>query len=188
MTTLTVPEMMLAWYNQPGIMTDPGEYRPLLEQLPADVPVLVRVTQGLMLHVFWADQYGQELTEARKSEVQLRPLRSMLARVLELDPRPLHETRSPDRRLVGNCRHFSVLLASLLKVHHIPARARCGFGTYFIPGHYEDHWIAEYWDAGRSRWVQVDAQLDLLQQNALKIAFDPRKCRLVNSSSAVMPG
>ncbi len=33
--------------------------------------------------------------------------------------------------------------------------------------------MAEYWNASRQRWVLVDAQLDALQCEALKIPFDP---------------
>ena len=55
----------------------------------------------------------------------------------------------------------------------IPARARCGFGVYFLPEHFEDHWVCEYWDSQTSRWVLVDAQLDVFQQSVLDIQFDP---------------
>ena len=55
----------------------------------------------------------------------------------------------------------------------MPARARCGFGAYFWPGHCEDHWVAEFWDARQGRWRLVDAQLDAFQRKALAISFDP---------------
>jgi hypothetical protein len=61
----------------------------------------------------------------------------------------------------------------MLRAHGIPARARCGFGRYFGRGEHEDHWVAEYGDAGRERWTLADVQLDALQQKALGIAFDP---------------
>jgi hypothetical protein len=60
-----------------------------------------------------------------------------------------------------------------LRHQGFPARARCGFGAYFIPDHFEDHWVAEYWNAEQQRWILVDAQLDALQCEALKIPFDP---------------
>jgi hypothetical protein len=66
-----------------------------------------------------------------------------------------------------------LLLAAMLRHQGVPARARCGFGTYFLPDHFEDHWVAEYWNAEQSRWILVDAQLDEFQQNVLKIDFDP---------------
>lgn len=61
----------------------------------------------------------------------------------------------------------------MLRHKGIPARARCGFATYFIPGRYVDHWVAEYWSAERRRWVRVDPQLDGVQVKALGISFDP---------------
>jgi len=66
-----------------------------------------------------------------------------------------------------------VLLAAVLRYQGVPARARCGFGTYFTPGRYEDHWVCEYWNAAQSRWVLVDAQLDERMIDVLKPDFDP---------------
>lgn len=166
-------ETTLSYYLQPGVMSDPGEYAQLFRALPADVSALVRALQGLMVHIFWAESYGLQLSDARKSEVQIRPVRRKVQRLLEIDARPLADARPPELRLVGNCRDFSLMLAAMLKTQGIPARARCGFGTYFIPGHYEDHWMTEYWNALEARWVQVDAQLDDLQQKTLKLQFDP---------------
>ncbi len=163
----------LKFYATPGPMTAPGPMVTLLDDLPADVGQLVRVVQGLLIHVFWADRYGLELDEARQSEVQIRPLSAKLERIVELDPRSLTEPRDLDKRLVGNCRDFSLLLAGLLRHQGVPARARCGFGRYFLPDHYEDHWVGEYWNAGQGRWVLVDAQMDALQRGALNLPFDP---------------
>lgn len=46
-------------------------------------------------------------------------------------------------------------------------------GAYFLPGHFEDHWVCEVWQEAEQRWVLVDAQLDPFQVEALKIQFDP---------------
>lgn len=172
MTTTQHLDTAVSYYLQPGVMTDPGEYTASLRALPEDLPTLVKTVQGLMLHVFWAERYGVQLSEERKSEVQIRPIRRMLNRLLAIDPRPLAEARPPEQRLVGNCRDFSVMTVSILKAQGVPARARCGFGTYFNPGHFEDHWIVEYWDASRSRWVRLDAQLDDFQKDVLGIQFN----------------
>ncbi|NLE99752.1 MAG: transglutaminase domain-containing protein [Anaerolineales bacterium] len=161
------------YYAQHSPITDPGEYRALFDGLPPDVPSLVRVVQGVLLHVFWAERYGVRLSEARKAEVGLRHVRHMLARLVEIDDRPLTVAREPEQRLVGNCRDFSVLLCAMLRRQGVPARARCGFGTYFTPGRYEDHWVCEHWDVQEQRWVMVDAQLDALQCATLNIPFDP---------------
>ena len=54
--------------------------------------------------------------------------------------------RDADQRVVGTCRHFAVLSCALLRYRGIPARARCGFATYFQKGQGLDHWVTEYWD------------------------------------------
>jgi len=95
-----------------------------------------------------------------------------LARTFALDSAPLNMARPLDKKIVGNCRDFSLTLASLLQAQGIPARPRCGFGAYFLPDHYEDHWVCEYWDEYQGRWTLVDAQLDEFQCAALGISFD----------------
>jgi hypothetical protein len=97
----------------------------------------------------------------------------MLARINELDPQPLTVARPLDKKFVGNCRDHTTLLCSILRHQGMPARARCGFGAYFIPDHYEDHWVCEYWNADQQRWILVDAQLDQVQREVLNIPFDP---------------
>ncbi len=162
-----------AFFATPGLMTTAGHRAHLLEPLPHDIKALVQIVQGLMIHVFWAARYGTQVTPSRQGELQLRPLARKLERIVELDSRPLDQAREPEKRLVGNCRDFSVLLTGILRHQGVPARARCGFARYFIPNHFEDHWVSEYWHAGEGRWILVDAQLDALQCDALKIGFDP---------------
>ena len=163
----------LAYYAQHGPTTAPGPYASLLDALPTELPSLVKTLQGVMLHVFWAESYGVSLTDGRKAEVNLRRVDKKLARIVELDDRPLARARPHERKLVGNCRDFGVMLAAILRHQGVPARARCGFGTYFEAGRYIDHWVCEYWNAAQSRWVLVDAQLDELMLDVLKPDFDP---------------
>jgi hypothetical protein len=162
----------LTYFAQYGRMTNPAPYADLYTELPSDVSSLVQIVQGLLIHVFWAERYGLKLSEERKPEVQLRSMERRLARTLELDSGSLTTPRSNEKKIVGNCRDFSVTLASILQSKGIPARPRCGFGAYFIPDHYEDHWVCEYWKEAEQRWVLVDAQLDSLQCDAMKIPFN----------------
>jgi hypothetical protein len=48
-------------------------------------------------------------------------------------------------------------MASILKSKGIPCRCRSGFAPYLTPTQSVDHWVAEYWDDGQSRWVALDA-------------------------------
>ncbi|WP_235832527.1 transglutaminase-like domain-containing protein [Acetivibrio mesophilus] len=75
--------------------------------------------------------------------------------------------------MISICRDFSVVAAALCREASIPARARCGFATYFEEGKCIDHWVLEYWNEEQEKWIMVDAQLDALQQKALKLPFDP---------------
>ncbi|MBN1661514.1 MAG: transglutaminase domain-containing protein [Anaerolineae bacterium] len=161
------------YYATPGPMTDPGKWGTLFDPLPPTIPEVVAVVQGLMVHIFWAERYGLQLAEERQAEVQIRDVATKLKRIVELDDRPLAEPRPLEKKLVGNCRDFTVLTCAMLQHHGLPTRARCGFGTYFLPDRYEDHWVCEYWNADQQRWVMVDAQLDDFQRQALGIEFDP---------------
>jgi len=162
----------LGYYCRQGPMTDPREETILFERLPHDIPKLREVVQGLVIHVFWATRYGVTIPQSRNHELQMRAVSEKLKQIRRLDPQPITQAHPPDKRLLGNCRDFSVLLCSMLRHQGIPARARCGFATYFMPNHFEDHWVCEYWEKS-GRWVMVDAQLDTLQREKLKIDFDP---------------
>lgn len=163
----------IEYYNQPGIISNPEAYAPAFAGLPDQIDELVRVVQGTTIHVFWTERYGLKLPPERMAELQLRSMPRRLERMLELDSRPLSEPRDLDKKIVGNCRDHSLLLVAMLRQQGIAARARCGFGAYFMPNHFEDHWVAEYWDQARQRWVLVDAQLDALQCKSLQIGFNP---------------
>ena len=162
----------LEFFAAPGPMTDPGPHAVLFADLPADIPSLVKIVQNNLVHIFWAERYGLKLTEEQQYPVTVRDVATKLALIRSVDDRALVEPRPVEKRLVSNCRDFSVVLTSILRYQGVPARARCGFGAYFIPNHLEDHWVVEYWKAAQGRWVMVDAQLDRLMIDALGIQFD----------------
>lgn len=162
------------YYSEPGPLTSvPAALHDWLDDVPRSIPALVEAVQNNVIHAFWTQAYGFELPEERKGEVQIRSAAEILRRIHASDPAPLTVARPFDKKLALNCRHFSLLLCTLLRYQGIPARARCGFGAYFLPDFNVDHWVCEYYDAAQGRWIQVDAQLDKVQQDALKIDFDP---------------
>ena len=161
----------LKYYSRQGPITDPGEEARLFGTLPHDISELRDVVEGLVIHTFWAGRYGFSPSEVRTQELQLRAVSDKLKQIQKLDGTPITRRRPPEKRLIGNCRDFTVLLCSMLRHLGVPARGRCGFATYFAPNHFEDHWVCEYWKSGR--WVMVDAQLDRLQREQLSIDFDP---------------
>jgi hypothetical protein len=157
-------------YAVPTGMTDAGSYRSLLADLPSDVAGLAAVGHGLMMHEFHAWAYGVRFTEQTRMTVHIRPVARLLERILSISSAPLATPREPAQRVAVNCRHFTVLLVSALRAKGVPARARCGFGGYFLPDFFEDHWVAEYWTG--DGWRLVDAQIDDVQRETLAVDFD----------------
>lgn len=163
---------LLASYTEPGPFTGLSVHAELLDGLPADVAAIASVVQGLLIHEALAPAYNVTLSPSRLEEKQLHGASAMLDCALRMDERPIGEKRPPDRRVVGVCRHFATLFVAIARRKGIPARARVGFANYFEAGKHVDHWVAEYWNAGESRWVLVDAQLDRHQQAFYKPDFD----------------
>jgi hypothetical protein len=163
----------LDFYLKPGPMTSAGDHIDVLRTFPRDLAGLTRAIQTNQIHEYMLSGYGVTVPEERKRESHLRRLDHMLACMKARDPRPLSTPREPAQRSIGVCRHFTVLLVAALREQGIPARARVGFGTYFNPGKYEDHWVGEYWNEKQKRWILVDAQLDELQREHMKTDFDP---------------
>ncbi len=147
-----------SYYLEQSPITDPGPYIHLYENLPDDLPGLVRLIQGQMMHRKAAALYGVDLAPAARGEQHLRTMQQRLERIVALSPEPLNAPREPRQRTVGMCRDFAVFLVSLLRHKQIPARMRVGFADYLSDeqDYKTDHWITEYWDAARARWVLVD--------------------------------
>jgi hypothetical protein len=168
------PEGGLDYYATHGPITDPGAAAAAFARLPADLRALTRIVQGLVFHYF-ADEhlFGWTPPKERLPEIDSRGVPAMLSRLAALDPRPLTEPRPPERKLVGCCRDFTVLLAAMARHHGIPVRARVGFARYFSPGFHVDHEILEWWDAGQRRWRLVDPELSERHVAHFRIDFDP---------------
>ena len=144
---------------------------PALGDVPRDLAVLRGVVQGLLVHRDWAAAYGVGGDDLRLEEQNLRSTAEVLRRALELSDAPVTVAREPVDRVLGICRHFTLLHTALLRAHGVPARVRCGFGNYFDPDKWYDHWITERW--GGDRWVRDDPQIDALQAEIVHLDFDP---------------
>lgn len=161
------------YYQRSGPMTALGAHAAEFSTLPRDIASLCEVIQGVLIHRDIAPfLYGVTLSEEDRDDAHIRPIAQMLTRIHALDARPLTIAREPAHRLPSVCRHFSLMLCAILRDQGIPARPRCGFGAYFEPGKFIDHWVCEYWNAADARWILVDAQLDAIQRKQFKPDFD----------------
>lgn len=172
-TTSSPEPATLEFYTGQSDITNPNEYRYLYDTLPATIPELCQIVQGLLLHVMHAKRYGVNLTEQRKKEVRLRDVEDILQRAVELSNQPLIQHRDPDSRVTSHCRDYAVLLCSFLRHKGIPARVRAGYATYFDSSLHQTHWLCEYWCPDRMEWILVDAQLDDTQVKYYRVDFDP---------------
>lgn len=155
---------MTDYYRTHGALTEPGRFAASLTA-SSDIPGLCAFVQGVVIHSDWASAYGVSADLSRET----LPVARRMAMVEEAGGRDL----SLDRRTPGTCRDFALMTCSALRERGLPARVRCGFATYFTANPFEDHWVCEYWRENENRWVLTDAQLDSLQREHLRVAFDP---------------
>ncbi|HTW07760.1 MAG TPA: transglutaminase-like domain-containing protein [Acidimicrobiales bacterium] len=149
----------LRYYSSQSRVTDPGQESALLGGLPSSIAGLRRAAQGLVAHYRGDDPLAHGVSPERMAEIDTRYAEAMLARLAELDDGGLVAPRPLERRLVGCCRDFTVLFLTMARAMGIAGRARVGFASYFFPGYFVDHVVAEVWDAGTGRWRLVDPQL-----------------------------
>lgn len=162
------------YYRGHGRMSAGAEFAAQLAALPRDIGALCRIVQGVILHADMAPWlYDVKFSPERYDDKNVRPVAEVLKRVGTLAGQPLTVARKPADRMACVCRHFSLMLCAILREQGVPARTRVGFGAYFNQGKFEDHWVAEYWNAAQSRWILVDAQLDEIQRKTFKLDFDP---------------
>lgn len=163
----------LEFYATPGRFTTlSGDQLALAS---ADIGEVVDVVQGLLVYDVVAQPfYGVELSSVQADAIHERDTDRLLEIALAVDDRPLREARPPAQRVGARCHAFTRLTVALLRAAGVPARSRCGFGAYFRPGWYEDHWVAEYWNSDESAWRMVDAQLDATWRTMIGFDADPQ--------------
>jgi hypothetical protein len=144
-------------YRTPGLFTDLRTVDPAaLRGLATDPVDLCRPVSRLVIQPHDAEAAG--IGAERLAENQIRPAAALVEKLMAVDPTPLSEMRAADKRVVGTCRHFTVIACALLRNAGIEARARCGFATYFQPGQALDHWIIEYRRDETARWIRLDPE------------------------------
>ncbi len=166
---MTTFETSPDFYRTHSTMTQPGKAAPLLDGLPKDdLTALCRIVQTVYQH--YDETEGMPLE--RRRDVDLRRAELIWQRIHELDARPITESRPKEQRVIGCCRDASLLLCSMLRHQHIPARLRIGFAKYIrlVPGFYVDHVVVEVWDTGRWKLVDPEQTESLIQHN--QITFD----------------
>lgn len=166
---MAVDSQPLAYYATPGRHT-------ILDEFPlssGDVREIVTIVQGLLIDDTVAKPfYDVDLSREQADAIHERDSARLLAVVKAVDPRPFDQPRPPARRVGARCHSYSRLTVAMLRSAGVPARARCGFGGYFLTGWLEDHWITEFWDKVEERWTMIDPSLDATWQKMIGFAGD----------------
>lgn len=160
----------IQWYAEQAPMSELGDLSAVAHS--DDRGDLAARIQGLVIHPFHAHRYGFDPGDDAERQLQNRSARQILDEVLAIDPAPLDVARAPEKRTIGNCRHFATLFTAMLRERGIPARSRCGFGAYFPSDKKADHWVSEVWNEAEGRWLLADAQIDAVQREQMEITVD----------------
>ena len=153
-------------------MSDLAGHAAVIADLPSDIGALNGVVQGVLVHSDWVAEYGLDGTQLDAVSRMTLPVADRLDDIFQRDGRGLQTGRPPDRRAIGTCRDFALLLCSFLRGKGVPSRVRCGFAAYFGSG-WDDHWVCEYWDRKTQAWRLSDSQIDGVLKARLRIGFDP---------------
>ncbi|MGP4050721.1 transglutaminase-like domain-containing protein [Streptomyces sp. 2A115] len=157
------------FYLKQSPYSDPGALP--VADLPVDPGELAVLVRNLVIHREEGGYLGYVMPEARRHEdAEARYVAEILRILRERGQAPLTEHREFGERFAGTCRDFTLLLCAFLRATGTPARARCGFATYFGDGtSHGDHWVTEYRLADGS-WRLADAQV---ADGAHDVPFDP---------------
>jgi hypothetical protein len=149
-------------------VTDPGKAGPAIDELPADLRALREAASRMVFHFRAGGDFAEHgVPGQRMAEINARYAGTLLGLLLERGKPSLARDREAPDRVVGCCRDATVLFLALARHKGIPARARVGFATYFIPDWLIDHVVAEVWDSQERRWRLIDPEMDSAWQPEL---------------------
>ena len=150
--------MDLDFYAAPGPLTRLTTVQAeLIRRLDLDPVGLCHAAQGLLVSP--SDAAAAGLSEVRMAERNTRPAEALLQRSVDLDSlTPLNQPRPITGEWWVRAGTMPLLATAFLRAADVPARARCGFATYFVPPQKVDHWIVEYWSHEERRWIRIDPE------------------------------
>lgn len=157
---------VLEFYKKVSIYTNYGLYKDYFKKLPDDLKELTKLINDQYIHriVLYRSYLNDEKLKKeypwyryRLHDDILITVPAITSELFRLDDRGFTHLRDNKNKVVITCRYASILLASILKAKGYSARVRSGFGKYFQPDQYVDHWLVEYYDENKNKWILVDA-------------------------------
>lgn len=164
---------ILDHYRTFSMYTYPGPYQEYLKKLLSDIHAIGDLVRRQIIHRTTLEdgnigtntdkKFGdmnKVLWWRQPEDDILITAAAMLAELYRRDKRGFIDQRKEEDKLVLTCRYVSILIASILKSKGIPCRVRAGHAPYFDLGTLgkvsADHWINQYWDDTKQRWITID--------------------------------
>lgn len=162
---------ILEFYKQTSLYTDLGLYKDYMKNLTDNIDELCILQRMQIIHpfafsdpnirketkCFWGNMTKVPVTRLNYEDDLFPTALSMLSELLRKDNNYSNE-RQAENKIHVTCRGQAILLAATLKAKGYSVRVRSGFAPYIkYDGINYDHWITEYYDETKNRWVLVDA-------------------------------
>lgn len=162
---------ILDFYKQTSLYTDLGLYKDFCKTLTDDINELCILQRKQIIHPnafdnhdirksvdeIYGDMTKVPITRLDYEDDLFPTAISMISELLRKDNN-YNTERKAENKIHVTCRGQAILLASILKAKGYSARVRSGFAPYIkYDGVAYDHWITEYYDESKKRWVLVDA-------------------------------
>lgn len=164
-------DKILEFYKQTSLYTDLGLYTDFAKSLPDDIDELCVLQRMQIIHpivysnsdirkqskCFWGDMTKVPITRLDYEDDLFPTAISMISELLRKD-KNYDKNRKAENKIHVTCRGEAILLTATLKAKGYSARVRSGFAPYIkYNGVNYDHWITDYFDEKKDRWVLVDA-------------------------------
>ena len=162
---------ILDFYKQTSLYTDLGLYKNFCKKLTDNIDELCVLQRMQIIHpaafadpdirkqekCFWGDMTKVPVTRLDYEDDLFPTAIGMISELLRKDSH-YSKDRNAEDKIHVTCRGEAILLAATLKAKGYSARVRSGFAPYIkYDGVAYDHWITEYFDDKKNRWVLVDA-------------------------------
>ena len=162
---------ILDFYKQTSLYTDLVLYNDFMSNLTDNINELCVLQRKQIIHpvafdnpdirkqekCFWGNMTKVPITRLDYEDDLFPTAISMISELLRKDNN-YNKNRKAEDKIHVTCRGEAILLAVTLKAKGYSARTRSGFAPYIkYDGVAYDHWITEYFDEVKNRWVLVDA-------------------------------
>lgn len=176
---------ILDFYKQTSLYTDLGLYKDFMKNQPDNIDELCILQRKQIIHpvifynpiireqhdCFWGDMTTIPITRLKFEDDLFPTAISMISELLRKD-KEYHKERKANDKIHVTCRGEAILLAATLKAKGYSARVRSGFVPYIkLNGQNFDHWLAEYFDETKGKWILVDADM-FCQGNTVDFNFN----------------